>query len=350
MNLLCPNCQKNITVPDQYAGQVMKCPLCGGTFKAPSLPQAATAPAAPPPAAPIPPASAPGIASGLQPPSTPVVSPAPPPPPEDAVYTLTPAPEPPPAAVEDHAAEKAFTAAPAPSQTGRRRGVSIPLDVRVIRWLPPLALLAVFVLLAFPWVGLYPGGEAVYTQNGWQAMFGLTPAADMDFFERLIDVKKSDLEVGVSWPLILYFVVLVPTLGLAFVTAGATLAPLKLPPLVQQILSWKAAVLGAAALLALLLFLLEMAISFPLETKAMDLAEKKIKDETPKLAADLKYKEPLVQQRLDAWGLRTTFWHRLAVLFNMAAVFFLLVELWLTRRGETRRPRLEIGWSDGEPD
>jgi len=34
MNLLCPNCQKMLTVPEQYAGQLMKCPLCAGTFNA----------------------------------------------------------------------------------------------------------------------------------------------------------------------------------------------------------------------------------------------------------------------------------------------------------------------------
>ncbi len=38
MNLLCPACQKMITVPDQYAGQTMKCPLCSQLFPAPVLP------------------------------------------------------------------------------------------------------------------------------------------------------------------------------------------------------------------------------------------------------------------------------------------------------------------------
>ncbi len=32
MNLLCPNCQKPLTVPEQYAGQPIRCPLCSGTF------------------------------------------------------------------------------------------------------------------------------------------------------------------------------------------------------------------------------------------------------------------------------------------------------------------------------
>ena len=46
MDFRCPSCQKDLTVPDEYAGQLMKCPLCQNTFQAPALP---------PPVAPAPP-------------------------------------------------------------------------------------------------------------------------------------------------------------------------------------------------------------------------------------------------------------------------------------------------------
>jgi hypothetical protein len=52
MELHCPSCQRRLTIPDQYAGQMMKCPLCNNTFTAPALspvPAPATAPPAPPP-------------------------------------------------------------------------------------------------------------------------------------------------------------------------------------------------------------------------------------------------------------------------------------------------------------
>src|SRR3989442_1506053 len=55
MNLLCPNCSKMLTVPEQYAGQLMKCPLCSGTFTVPALPPGGSLDApAPPPAPPQP--------------------------------------------------------------------------------------------------------------------------------------------------------------------------------------------------------------------------------------------------------------------------------------------------------
>ena len=37
MRLLCPFCQRAITVPDADAGKAVPCPLCGQTFAAPEL-------------------------------------------------------------------------------------------------------------------------------------------------------------------------------------------------------------------------------------------------------------------------------------------------------------------------
>ena len=76
MNLLCPNCQKMLTVPEQFAGQLMKCPLCAGTFTVPGLPAAPSAP--PPPVAP-PPTPAPKLppAPAAKTPPAPPPTPAP---------------------------------------------------------------------------------------------------------------------------------------------------------------------------------------------------------------------------------------------------------------------------------
>src|SRR6516164_2904232 len=48
MELLCPNCQKKLTVPEQYAGQIMRCPLCQGTFNVPAMPSTVAAEGAEP--------------------------------------------------------------------------------------------------------------------------------------------------------------------------------------------------------------------------------------------------------------------------------------------------------------
>ena len=89
MNLLCPNCGKMLTVPEQYAGQLMKCPLCSGTFTVPALPPSGgglDAPAPPQPAfspgvGPRPVSAGPAGAARRAPvPAFQAAAPAPPPP------------------------------------------------------------------------------------------------------------------------------------------------------------------------------------------------------------------------------------------------------------------------------
>ncbi len=74
MDLVCPSCQKRLTIEDRYAGMVVKCPLCGSMLQAPVLlttppapsfaPTTSTpAPMQPPPAPPQP-GSAPSPNSG----------------------------------------------------------------------------------------------------------------------------------------------------------------------------------------------------------------------------------------------------------------------------------------------
>src|ERR1700722_17421884 len=79
MNLLCPNCQKPLTVPEQYAGQPMRCPLCSGTFTVPALPTPVAS--APPPVEPLPTPSVapspPADTYGLKDPIAPPVAPPP---------------------------------------------------------------------------------------------------------------------------------------------------------------------------------------------------------------------------------------------------------------------------------
>src|SRR5947209_8198463 len=96
MDFRCPSCQKDLTVPDEYAGQLMKCPLCQNTFQAPALPPP-IAPAPPPEPAtyglsteptPPPPPPAPPEAPRRQR-EVPLAPPTPPPPVPTGDYTHT---------------------------------------------------------------------------------------------------------------------------------------------------------------------------------------------------------------------------------------------------------------------
>src|SRR5947199_10754849 len=60
MEFLCPNCQKPMNVPDQFAGTLMKCPLCAAPITVPAL---APRPGPVPPVPPGPPATPPPAVS-----------------------------------------------------------------------------------------------------------------------------------------------------------------------------------------------------------------------------------------------------------------------------------------------
>src|SRR5271154_4684555 len=127
MEILCPNCQKKLTILEQYAGQMLKCPLCGGTFTAPALPPTPAVPAA--------------ETYGLQP------APAPAPQifdkPTQVANTLPPGPAP-------SAPSAPPPEEPVPTEhTGR---LSVSVSPRVTQYVPAVLLFLVFVLTFFPWV------------------------------------------------------------------------------------------------------------------------------------------------------------------------------------------------------
>jgi hypothetical protein len=149
MNLLCPNCQKPISVLEQYAGQPMQCPLCSGTFTVPALP--ATEPAA----------------HAVSAPET---------------YGLRHEPGPPPPATESSAhPEAAFppsaatrAAPPAPGEYAH--GFTWRVNPRVVPWLAPVGLVLVFVMTLFPWRPVFAVG--ISNENAWQWGFsGVQPSA-----------------------------------------------------------------------------------------------------------------------------------------------------------------------------
>ncbi|GIW82696.1 MAG: hypothetical protein KatS3mg105_4503 [Gemmatales bacterium] len=119
MNLLCPSCQQKLNVPDQHAGQLMKCPLCANTFTVPSLP---SAPAAPPVTSassstntPAPPPSAPEMPAGTY----------------HHIYTIW-------------------------------------ISPRVVGFLPAAALALVLLLMFLPWLTSATGSDSA---SGWSVSF-----------------------------------------------------------------------------------------------------------------------------------------------------------------------------------
>lgn len=319
MKLLCPTCQKPLEVPEQYAGQMMKCPLCNNTFTVPVLAQM---PAAPPPAPP----------------------PPPPPPPPSPAYSAA-----------AHGPGAAYQE-PADS-TGPQRSLSV--NPRLIPWLAPLSLLIIFILLFLPWVGMYPGGVGVVTQTGWGAAFGSTQH-DEGWYKYSTDTRAkywekyygSDVEPltkpGVSILLIFFILILLPAVGVSLVSVAVTtkLVPLQVPPPLQPFWPMRSLFVGGLALAAFVFLLLELFYGFPLEHKARTQVETAVdvdnKAATPAEQLDKQRWEIERGIRLGGYVLRTTAWLTLVLVLNAVALLGCALEFWLERRGGQAMPHLRL--------
>lgn len=318
MKLLCPTCQKPLEVPEQYAGQMMKCPLCNNTFTVPVLAQMPAAPPPPPP-----------------PPAPPAPSPA---------FTAPPGPG---AAYQE----------PTADSPGQSRGLSV--NPRIIPWLAPLSLLCIFILLFFSWVGMYPGGIGVVTQTGWGSAFG-SANRDDGWYKYSTDTRAkywekyygSDVEPltkpGVSILLIFFILILLPAVlaSLISVAISAKLIPIAVPPPLQAFWPMRSLFVGGLALATLIFLLFELFYGFPLEHTARGQVEAAVELEkqaaTPAEQRDGPRWDIEKGVRLGGYVLRTTTWLTLVLILNVIAVIGCALEMWLERRGAQAMPHLRL--------
>jgi hypothetical protein len=348
MNLLCPNCQKMLTVPEQYAGQLMKCPLCAGTFTVPALPPAAPPP--PPPPGPdifnfkdpVPPAPPLSTAPTMQPSAPPSPPPPPPPPLPPGEYT---------------------------------RKASVWFSPKVLQFVPPVLFFLIFVLQFFNWVGVYPGGYAAATENAWGVVIGsanddpnMRKVFKFTTDEELKDLNKSKDDKDKtkddkdkikdnrpSWgPLTLFY--LLCFLALFVLTLAATaigLIPMKLPPAISPFLPWRWGVIFALNLLLFLILVLQLVVGFPLESSMRTWADSVANREEKAMRSEKdssdSEKRDTVQETTykvlagrHATEVERTSWLTLVVVLHLLAIFTTLLLFWLEQRERFKKPLPEL--------
>jgi hypothetical protein len=335
MESLCPNCQKLITVPEQYAGQQMKCPLCQQTFQAPSLAgSAAAAPFTPP----APPAEVYKFTTEPSPPMAPAAAAAPsrtfePSKPKPGDTTPPPPPPPPPA--------------------GYTRKFSIQLGPQVLAWIPAVSFFLIFVLSFFAWVGLYPGGVDVYSQNAWQAAFGSPsnpdPVFETQIFEDLVnrkfDSKKDTPSMAVLT--LFYLLAFLPIFVMVIAVTAATQLKVKLPPVVEPIWAWRYLAIAGLTLIPVFFLMLQSLVGYPLEDKAKSFVNDRYKaDRDSAKTEDAKKKVDILEGMGDgSLCPRRTLARSLVVLFHLLAPICAALAYWVERRGTSRPlPRMELLW------
>ncbi len=349
MNLLCPNCQKMLTVPEQYAGQLMKCPLCGGTFTVPALPASLPA-GAPAPAAPAPPPapSAPetyAVRSDGNAPAAPAWGPPP-------VEPLS--------AAQDHAdiptvlpAEAASTV-PVPATStappeGYHRTWTVWFSPKVLPWLAPVCVALVFILQFFPWVGVYPGGQTMISAIAYGAAFGEGSAdpylAKTPIVGLLVaNVKQNENPIAGASALAIIYILLFLLFALPLTIASMVVdrLPVKMPPAIQKLMLWRWGIVAAVNLIVFLFLALQLLVGFQMESNYRKWADEYVGKLNPR---DTPPQVNAAERGMALDALSYTVALRLAVLFHVVAILGAALAFWVERRGKGRPlPCLELKW------
>ncbi len=328
MNLLCPNCQKMLTVPEEFAGQLMKCPLCNGTFTVPGLPGAP-----PPPSAP-----APDVYSVRNDPAPPPPPPLAPPP----LSNLEPSPP---------LSSSAVTSKPSPGPSlsplppeGYQHTATVWFSPKVLAWLAPACLLLVFVLQIFDWVGLYPGGVRAMSGNAWYAAFGLYDV-DGDLKQEVPFIADEKQKPGWSILTVFYLLLFFPVLVVTIASVAITMIQVKLPPQVEQLLPWRWGIVAAVNLILFLFLALQVLLGFSLDGQYTEWVDKEMKSEAKNNPTTPERKKTEAQRGEKMEVLRHTFWLRLVVFLHLVAILSAVLMFWINQRGTHRpMPKLELVW------
>jgi hypothetical protein len=150
MELQCPGCQKKLAIADQHAGQMIKCPSCGGMFMAPALPAVPTLPPVLQ-ATPIAPVAPVDTSSGSEAPGTIPFAPAPPPPPPHPDVVSSVPPPLPPIAKKPVEMEMDSPSDVPPGDFSRTR--VLQLCPSTVCWFAPVGCAVIFFLSFGKWMG-----------------------------------------------------------------------------------------------------------------------------------------------------------------------------------------------------
>jgi hypothetical protein len=332
-----------LTVDEKFAGQVMKCPHCAGTFTVPNLPGApAPAPAPPTPAAQPAPA-APDVyavapASGV----------APAVPPSGATTSVQEAPP----STTTSPAVKDVPPPSQPSTAGYQRVFTVTFSPKVLMFVPPAAVVLIFFFQFLPWVGVYPGGVPAVTQSAWGAAFGMSPTEDADMksifkIPTEDEIKKDpdkvkDIRPGVNVLTIFYLLLFLPTLVVTVGCLALNYTHINLPKGLTPLLPWRWGIVAAANLLLFLFLALQILMGFSLENKVREAYDAG----APKKEAmtTVEQKVEAAKQGMVLGYLHRTVWLRLTVWLHLLAILCAALVFWAGRHENRPPPRIDVMW------
>ncbi len=344
MNLLCPNCQQMLNVPEQYAGQLMKCSKCSGTFTVPGLPASTAATLTMPPPSP-PPAQAETYPVQVEAPVTTSTSTAP------ANLLSSPAVPPLTSTAATSPPGTSFTGTPPPPPPSGPLTFSVWIKPEIVRWIAPVAVFLVLALvLISPVIGVYPGGQMAVSQRIWEVVYGgySEDANVKDFhFPTTAELAENEnlknFRPGFGFLMLLYMPLLLLTVA---VTVGCAVLPflkLKLPPTVEPFMQWRWGLVAVLNLLVFLLLCVQLLVWFPLEKSVYTWeAEKFAKLEKQESRDSIDEMKLKVLKGKAAAVVTRTLYLKIIIALHLAAIAGAGLMLALERRGNRPPARIDL--------
>lgn len=217
------------------------------------------------------------------------------------------------------------------------RRFTLTIRPQFLPYVPAGALVVVFFLTFFSWVGSYPNSTPQFTQNAWQAAF----SGFSDPFE-LIDAEAKDkFSPGVSFLVLLWLLIFLPLLALA---VGVVVVPrlrAKMPPVITAYWPWRMVILGGVSILLMLLMIMVDLARFPLEVKLIS----KAKDTAKAQSGGGKIHDLIESQEISKLGLQHTNVFRFVFLMLLVTLVCAALDFWLEERGPSKpMPRMDLLW------
>jgi hypothetical protein len=341
MNLLCPNCQKMLTVPEHAAGQQMGCPLCNGKFTVPNAPPPVVS--EPPPPPPAPPSPQPPTETYSLAPEPAFSAPPKPAPPPEPAFTSTPAPKP---------ASTSTASTPTPSTPGGyTTTVHLTPKEHVLQWVPVACVVVIFFLTFFPWVRVAPGDVPAVWQNAWQAAFGgysTDPDLQKHYTVTKSTAERVGNEPGIDPLCLFYLLFFLATLVFSALIVAQPYFKLPWPKPQQtldQLMPYRRTILAGLNAVLLLFLGLQLLLNFSLESRFKAWVEEQ---PTVKATGELKTeqkKERDVQRGMYLSWLQRSVWLWLVFWLHVLATAAAGLVYWMERRGASKPPPyLELRW------
>lgn len=228
------------------------------------------------------------------------------------------------------------------SPPGYIHSVTIRINPRVLRWIVPIEVVGLFVLIFLPWTGAYPGGYPAYTQNALQTIWGgvsVDPVAteSLGLSKPYDDVKKN------PWMLIYTLLVL---FAAVLVVAPVFIIAQRIktyPAIVETLWRHRLKLLGLTALAALVVLIVQLSMGFGLETAVQAKADQNVTNEIAAAKTPEDHEKANIHRamELSPFNFRHTLWLDLAILCHVLILCGVGLEIWLERRGSRPLPRID---------